>query len=145
MLWTLLIPLIAADPDTMGACELGSSPALAGDLQAFIDEKGRAFIGCRPSPGECASSCPERNGQAELDPSICPRGSYEGEYTCYCPTEDPEPPDLGDEGAFIGCRPSAGECINSCPSRQGRWVQAPAICDPDDPFSPDGGGACYCL
>ena len=135
-----------ADDDL--TCVPETAPTLAGDLGTFLDDKGRAFVGCRRSAGECQSSCPERNGEAELDAGICPEGSYEGSYACYCPTGEPEVPDLGElpEGAqLIGCRPSPGECINSCPTRQGRWVEDPSICDPDDPFSSDGGGACYCF
>lgn len=41
----------------------------------------------------------------------------------------------------VGCRPSAGECINSCPERRAMWFEDIAQCE----FDPSGLLACYCL
>ncbi len=47
---------------------------------------GYAFIGCRPSPGECMNSCPTRGGiVAKKDAETCERiGDFYETFLCYC-------------------------------------------------------------
>lgn len=46
-------------------------------------------------------------------------------------------------GTFVGCRPSAGECINSCPTRNGTYVDDFESCPGlGDPHHVRGG--CFC-
>jgi hypothetical protein len=101
------------------------------------------FVGCRPSVGECKNSCPERDGDARSDESLCQKDGDEP-WACFCggaqpeePREDPDP----STHTFIGCRPNAGECVNSCPNRQGYGVENTMRCPRE---APDGVFACFC-
>ena len=127
------------------------------------DDPERILMGCRPSAGECGNSCPTAGFAWEIDPAMCNPDepfTVNGGGVCWClnetvPVPEPEPepePDTGDSdpadeeaGFFIGCRPSPGECQNSCPTREVISKVDPALCDPDEPFSSEGGVACYCL
>ena len=47
-----------------------------------------------------------------------------------------------DHKIFIGCRPSLGECFNSCPDHRATAEVNPDRCDEDSIWSRY---ACYCL
>lgn len=42
---------------------------------------------------------------------------------------------------YVGCRPSAGECKNSCPNRNGKAKIMPELCDPKNKAERF---ACFC-
>lgn len=43
---------------------------------------------------------------------------------------------------FVGCRPSPGECVHSCPTRKAAWHEDKNLCDPEDYRNRL---ACYCI
>ncbi|MBX3227423.1 MAG: hypothetical protein KIT84_13800 [Labilithrix sp.] len=102
------------------------------------------FVGCRPSAGECRSSCPDGRYRYVLPDARCPgiADMPQDRGACIC-GESAEPPPEAPPGTFIGCRPSAGECMNSCPTRQGSYVDDwPACPEAGDPLHVRGG--CFC-
>jgi len=148
MLGSLLITWLAlaaaGDPGTCDASPESPVVAALGELLG----QGRVYMGCRPSAGECQMSCPDRRGWSEVDPSRCdPDNPFSpvGGVACYCLTDEPQPVEVPEGATFIGCRPSPSECRYSCPPGGVFAAVDPAICDPDDPSSPAGGVACYCL
>ena len=50
----------------------------------------------------------------------------------------PKPPK---EDLYVGCRPSVGECQNSCAQRNGRAEIIPQLCDPKSSWEKF---ACFC-
>lgn len=100
------------------------------------------FVGCRPSAGECYNSCPDHRYRFIAPDARCMPDDPHERGACVCgdaPAPPPDPP----EGTFVGCRPSAGECTNSCPTRQGTYVPNwPACPEAGDPLGMDGG--CFC-
>lgn len=98
------------------------------------------FVGCVPSFGECRNSCVDHNSRVETDAPQC---LFEiDSLGCFCGTPNELPPVKVPEGfMFIGCRPSAGECMNSCPSRSGMAQDSPEICKTGYDLEPF---ACYC-
>jgi hypothetical protein len=158
-----LLALLPLGQSCLSAFAEDCAPEVATILpsQALVasDDPGRILMGCRPSAGECGNSCPTPGFAWEIDPAMCNPDepfTVNGGGVCWCLTEvvpvpdDPDPePDTTDpaeeEGFFMGCRPSPGECVSSCPTRKATSKVDPALCDPDDPFSNDGGVACYCL
>ncbi len=139
-LFSAFISIAALDVQAQ-ECPLPPSPLLDTALADVLDTD-RVFMGCRPSAGECVNSCPDRRGQSEVDPAVCdPSSPYEG-LACYCLLEtSPIPEGPPPDHFFMGCRPSAGECMNSCPSRKGYAEADPSVCDPDSYYE---GLACYC-
>jgi len=57
-------------------------------------------------------------------------------------TAQGKPSDLRPKKIFMGCRPSPGECINSCPTRRAAWETDATKCDPKDYANKL---ACYCV
>lgn len=53
-----------------------------------------------------------------------------------------ETSELRNKKFFVGCRPSPGECVNSCATRRAIWEIDQTKCDPQDHFNRL---ACYCL
>ena len=100
------------------------------------------FIGCRSTPGECVNSCPDRRASWEVDPERChPEGPEP--LACSCLVESEPEPETPPEGAwYVGCRPSPGECVNSCPTRDAWMQEDPGSC-PEEGI--EGAWACYCL
>ena len=43
---------------------------------------------------------------------------------------------------YVGCRPSPGECVHSCPYGKAAWEKDSSLCDPSDFYE---GLACYCF
>ena len=122
-------------PASVDALLLAPVAAMAGDLVPV-------FVGCRPSPGECVNSCPDRHASWALDPEQCD-GLGPEPYACSCLVEADPVPEQPPEGAvYVGCRTSAGECVNSCPTREAWSVQDPDSCPPE---LGEGGVACFCL
>jgi len=113
------------------------------DDQASELERGGLFVGCRRSLGECQNSCAQRDGRGYQDLAACPQEQNEGEFACYC-GQDTEPvPEAppANRYDFIGCRPSQGECLNSCPTRKGVTYRHPEVCPVE---AGDGEFACFC-
>ena len=101
------------------------------------------FVGCRPSAGECRSSCPDGRFLFLVPDDRCPADSFEERGACVCGDREEEPPPATPEGTFVGCRPSAGECVNSCPTHAATYVADwPACPEAGDP--PDMHGGCFC-
>ncbi|GEM_PF-5990922 len=141
--WIALLVLLAPRalaqecPAPSGLDELLMDPvaALAAELEPV-------FIGCRPSPGECVASCPDRQASWALDPEQCDLHGPEP-YACSCLVEGEPTPEEPPEGAvYVGCRPSLGECVNSCPTRNAWGTEDPGSCPPE---LGEGSVACYCL
>ena len=57
-------------------------------------------------------------------------------------TAQAKPSDIRPREFYVGCRPSAGECVNSCATRKAYWELDATKCDPHDHFNRL---ACYCL
>jgi len=116
------------------------STAAQSDLQNDENAGVTQFIGCRPSAGECVHSCPQRDGTAQQIEDLCPTNSREP-MACFCPVAAApaalEPP--ASTHTYVGCRPSAGECLNSCPQRNGHFVAGSQRCKNERDR-----GACFC-
>ncbi|MBX3204300.1 MAG: hypothetical protein KF764_04490 [Labilithrix sp.] len=124
-----------------GGC---SDPADTEATAGASSASSASFVGCRRSAGECRSSCPDGRSRFDLPDARCPGSGDDPRDVgaCSCGADEapiPEPP----SGQLIGCRPSAGECAMSCPSRRGsfveRWPSCPEAGDPEW-FR----GACFC-
>jgi hypothetical protein len=119
----------------------GAEAPLAAPVQALSEDLDRVFAGCRPSPGECVMSCPDRQAAWELDASLCDAGGREP-FACYCLVDaEPELEDPPEGSFYVGCRPTAGECVNSCPTRNAWMQEDPGSC-PEE--LGEGTLACYC-
>jgi hypothetical protein len=141
-----VLTLSAALGGLLGGCRTsagGENQIQGASLNTVDAERGGTFVGCRPSLGECQNSCAERDGKGFEDRNACPENQGEGVFACYCgspPAPLPEPPSA-DDYDFIGCRPSQGECFNSCNSRKGVSYKHPEVCPVE---AGDGEFACFC-
>lgn len=133
--------LLALAPLLGAACATEGAPD---DVPAqSMSAATSTYVGCRRSPGECRASCPDARFLFRDPDARCP-GAGDAPYdtgACTC-GEDATPPERPD-GAFVGCRPSAGECVMSCPTRRAAYVEGLPECPgPGDP--PHVRGACFC-
>ena len=126
----------------LAACASDADPEAT--QRASSASTSARFVGCRPSPGECRASCPDRRFRFVDPDARCPAAGDAPNDTgaCLCGDEAPPPPERP-EGVFFGCRPSAGECLLSCPTRRGAYVEG----WPDCPAASDPAyvrGGCFC-
>ena len=102
------------------------------------------FVGCRPSAGECSNSCADHRSTFLDADARCPGAgdSLRDTGACLC-GERPSLPLPPPRGTFVGCRPSAGECMMSCPTGRGTYVDEYEECPgAGDPSFVRGG--CFC-
>lgn len=133
----LILPLIAI-LSPLAACKSASNVAA---VREVAEAPPGDYVGCRQNPGECANSCPQKNGVVRADSTLC-QGDSMSPLACFCPNGNSAPVALEPSPSthdFVGCRIGSGECANSCQHQNGIYIAASARCTGE----PDS-GACFC-
>jgi len=122
-------------------CKSDDDPPVGAE-QVTSSAATEAFVGCRPSAGECANSCPDRKGRFLVPDARCAAGDPREKGACVCGGTEEEPADPP-PGRFAGCLPSASECRATCGGAGGGYISpyepCPALGDPSHFV-----GGCFC-
>lgn len=124
---------------------LGLSSCKHGAAGSYANQKSEAyvgtgvFVGCVPTPSECRYSCPERNGEGQIDANLCP--DSQSPVACRCPGDSSEDHEsaIKDTHDFVSCDRSPSECRYTCMPKGLATFKGSARCqDSALPF------ACFC-